>query len=82
MKRLLYFIISFITCLFMIGCSKSYIIDFPETRSYTDTSYVYYAKEPVIDTTENSGVPVSFNVTVEGWEDSETTIDVNITDDN
>lgn len=78
MKRFLTILIS--CCLFMIGCSKSYIIDFPETRSYTDTSYVYYAKEPVIDTTETSGVPVSFNVTVEGWEDSETTIEVNVTD--
>lgn len=80
MKGFLTILIS--CCLFTIGCSKSYIIDFPETRSYTDTSYVYYAKEPVIDTTENSGIPVSFNVTVEGWEDSETTIDVNVADDN
>jgi hypothetical protein len=72
MKKRLVFIILSIIYLFIIGigCSKSYIIDFPETRSYADTSYVYSVKGSVIDTTETSGIPVSFDVIVEEWEDS------------
>lgn len=59
--------------LLLCGCSKSVVIDMPKTRAADTTEYIPIERK---DTTETSGVPVTFDVSVEGWEDTE--IDINL----
>jgi hypothetical protein len=59
--------------LLLCGCSKSVVIDMPKTRAADTTEYIPIERN---DTTETSGVPVTFDVSVEGWEDTE--IDINL----
>ena len=54
----------------VIGCSKSVVIDMPPTKSLNDTTW--YATSEKADTTEKDDTvryPISFDVTVEDWED-------------
>lgn len=50
----------------------SEVLEIPKPRTKTDTTYIPRQK----DTTETSNVPIGFDVTVEGWEDTE--IDINL----
>lgn len=59
--------------LLLCGCSKSAVIDMPKTRAADTTEYIPIERN---DTTETSGVPITFDVSVEGWEDIE--IDINL----
>lgn len=59
--------------LLLCGCSKSVVIDMPKTRAADTTEYIPIDRN---DTTETSDVPVTFDVSVEGWEDIE--IDINL----
>lgn len=58
--------------LLLTSCSHSIVIDMPRTKADT-TEYIPIERN---DTTETSGVPVTFDVSVEGWEDIE--IDINL----
>ena len=59
--------------LLLSGCSMSEVLDMPKTRAADTTEYIPIERN---DTTETSGVPVTFDVSVEGWEDTE--IDINL----
>lgn len=59
--------------LLLCGCSKSVVIDMPKTRAADTTEYIPIERN---DTTETSDVPIGFDVSVEGWEDTE--IDINL----
>lgn len=61
-----------ILMLMLIGsmsCSKSTLIDYPITRSYEE--YEVSDSTEVKDTVETngsiSGIPITFNVTIEDW---------------
>lgn len=66
-------LIALLLLLLLCGCSKSVVIDMPKTRAADTTEYIPIERN---DTTETSGVPVTFDVSVEGWEDTE--IDINL----
>lgn len=57
-----------IPILILCGCSKSAVIEMPKTRAADTTEYIPIERN---DTTEISGVPITFDVSVEGWEDTE-----------
>lgn len=61
-----------LACCLLGGCSKSVVIDMPKTKADT-TEYIPIERN---DTTETSGVPVTFDVSVEGWEDTEIVINL------
>lgn len=44
------------------------MIDMPKTRAADTTEYIPIERN---DTTETSGVPITFDVSVEGWEEDE-----------
>lgn len=62
-----------IPILMLCGCSKSAVIDMPKTRAADTTEYIPIERN---ETTDTSGVPITFDVSVEGWEDIE--IDINL----
>ena len=55
--------IALLLLLLLTSCSMSELVAVPETRSSDTTAY----KPRHRDTTEISGVPVTFDVTVEDW---------------
>lgn len=57
--------IAILLLLLCFGCSKSYILEQPKTRSADTTSYTPRER----DTLELSDVPIGFDVSVEEWED-------------
>jgi hypothetical protein len=65
--------VKIITLLLLTSCSMSEILEQPLPRTKSDTTT--YQPRP-IDTTQTSGVPITFDVSVEGWEDIE--IDINL----
>ena len=60
MKRLL-------LLLLLTSCSMSELIDTPLPRTKVDTTYI----PRQIDTTQTSGVPIGFDVTISDWEEDE-----------
>lgn len=54
--------------LLLCSCSKSVVIDMPKTRAADTTEYIPIERN---DTTETIGVPITFDVSVEGWEEDE-----------
>ena len=59
-------------CCLLGGCSRSIVIDMPKTKADT-TEYIPIERN---DTTETSGVPIGFDVTVEDWEGIEMEIEI------
>lgn len=55
--------IALLLLLLLTSCSMSELVAVPETRSSDTTAYTPRHR----DTTEISGVPVTFDVTVEDW---------------
>ena len=50
----------------------SEVLEMPKPRTKADTTYI----PRQIDTTNTSDIPIGFDVSVEGWEDTE--IDINL----
>lgn len=57
----------------LCGCSKSAVIDMPKTRAADTTEYIPIERN---DTTETIGVPITFDVSVEGWDEEEIVIQI------
>lgn len=53
--------------LLLCSCSMSELIDTPLPRTKSDTTYT----PRQIDTTQTSGVPIGFDVTISDWEEDE-----------
>lgn len=62
-----------IPILMLCGCSKSLVIDMPKTRAADTTEYIPIERN---DTTETSGVPITFDVSVDDWDEEE--IEINL----
>ena len=54
--------------LLLTSCSMSELIDTPMPRTKVDTT-TYQPRQ--IDTTQTSGVPIGFDVTIADWEEDE-----------
>ena len=59
--------------LLLTSCSMSELIDTPLPRTKSDTTE-YHPRQ--IDTTQTSGVPIGFDVTIADWEEDEEEINI------
>ena len=64
--------IALLLLLVLTSCSMSEVLETPLPRTKADTTYTPRA----VDTLGISDVPITFDVSVEGWEDIE--IDINL----
>ena len=77
MKKVIVLIISIIVVFLtmFVSCSKSTIIDMYIPRNIDTSTYTPRVKSDTTSTVDTARVPISFDVTVDGWGDEE---DINL----